>query len=474
MACFNDLPNELLTMILNYVAAADIQNFAQINHRINSLAQQPLKKHRRLSRQYATVTISADNVRDTCDLLDHLLRTDHGHYIQVFVIDTYPSPYEGRWQCNRDMTSSALESLVHEVSTRKIFAQAVDEAEGSSVGARIWTHRKDILIALLLLHAPNVRCLRFLDSSCDFWCADPVWLQTILRQAVSGDPPTILENLSTVFSNASPHPLDHKQDLIRVPSVRRLELPSLYHWVSRNPESALCRLETFELIPRAQYHPWYFVSSQALHAFLTETKHLTTLNIQTKVFEDLQPPVLLTFADILSPVCSFLRILTILCPTKEHNDSMVRSPGSLAEFIALEFFEAHFDGIYPQYLPPSLQTIKLHGKACCVHRKTLGTKRYSARIFIEAVLNGHKSGKNPRLKDLQFTAKLAAGKKRSRELVEDLMRQCIPFGIQFKAPDVVDNAIARPTSTVPPRQRGQPLPLLMKDHHIKTEAPQLT
>ena len=60
------------------------------------------------------------------------------------------------------MTSSALKSLVHEVSTRKIFAQAVDDAEGSSVGARIWTQCKDILITLLLLHAPNVRCLRFL------------------------------------------------------------------------------------------------------------------------------------------------------------------------------------------------------------------------------------------------------------------------------------------------------------------------
>ena len=71
-----------------------------------------------------------------------------------------------------------------------------------------------------------------------------MWLQAILRQAVSGDAPTILGNLSTVFSNASPHPLDHSQDLIRVPSVRRLELPSLYHWVSRNPVSALCHIET--------------------------------------------------------------------------------------------------------------------------------------------------------------------------------------------------------------------------------------
>ena len=235
------------------------------------------------------------------------------------------------------------------------------------------------------------------------------------------------------------------------------------------------------MIPRAHYHPvsTYFVSSQALHAFLTETKHLTTLNIQTKVFEDLRPPVFLSFADILSPVCSFIRRLTILYPTKEHNTTIVRSPGSFVNFIALEFFEAHFDSIYPQYLPPSLQTIKLHGKACCMYGETLGTKRfgnkrYSARIFIEAVLKGHKSGKNPRLKDLQWTAKLAAGKKRSRELVEDSMRQCIPFGIQFKAPDVVDNAIARPTSTVPFMQGGQPLPLSIKDHYTKTEAPQLT
>ncbi|KAI4240074.1 MAG: hypothetical protein L6R42_011588, partial [Xanthoria sp. 1 TBL-2021] len=134
----------------------------------------------------------------------------------------------------------------------------------------------------------------------------------------------------------------------------------------------------------------------------------------------------------------------------EHNMSIVHWLGSFAGFIALEHFEADFDGIYPQYLPSSLRTMKLHGKACCIYGKSVGKKRYSARNFIEAVLEGHKSGANPRLKDLEFTDKLAAGNKRSREMLEESMRQCAPFGIQLKAPDVADNALAPTTSRIPP------------------------
>lgn len=449
MACFDDLPNELLTIVLDYIAIADFENFAQINRLINSLAQQRLEKHRRWSRLYASTTITMFDLRSTYDLLKNFMHTDHGQYVRTLVLEGLRGVFfhGANGQHIQELTPSAVDCLVHEVSTRKIFAQALEEAEGTNLREKIWIHRRDILVALVLLCTPNVRHLRLHSNTFYFW-ANAVWLHAILRQAVLGNSQTVLGKLTSVIVYGNGLSLICFQDLIRIPSVRKLQLDSLENWIPQDRASAPCPLETVELMPSLLEFGTPTVDSRALHAFLAETKFLTTLGIQTRVFEDVQWPELLTFADILSPVCSTLRNLTILYPKGEHNMSIVHSLGSFAGFIALEHFEADFDGIYPQYLPSSLRTMKLHGKACRIYGKSVGKKRYSARNFIEAVLEGHKSGANPRLKDLEFTDKLAAGNKRSREMLEESMRQCTPLGIQLKAPDVVDNALAPTTSRI--------------------------
>ncbi|KAL8750994.1 MAG: hypothetical protein Q9199_006712 [Rusavskia elegans] len=449
MARFDDLPNELLTIVLDYVAIADFENFAQINRLINSLAQQRLEEHRRWSRLYASTTIPTFDLRSTYDLLKNIMHTDQGQYIRTLVLDRLGVFFTpgANGTPNQEWTPSAVDCLVHEVCTRKIFARALEEAEGTNLREEIWTHRRDILSVLPLLCTPNVRHLKLPSNSYDPR-ANPVWLQAILRQAILGNSQTVLGKLTSVFLYGNGLSLSFFQDLIRIPSVRKLQLDSLKDWIPQDRASAPCPLETVELMPGHAYRH-NTVNSRALHAFLAETNFLTTLDIQSRVFENVQWPELLTFADIMSPVCSTLRNLTILYPKGEHNNSIVHWLGSFADFTALEHFEADLDGIYPQYLPSSLRTIKLHGKACCIYGKSVGKKRYSARIFIEAVLEGHKSGANPRLKHVEFTDKLAAGNKRSRELLEESMRQCAPFGIQLKAPDVVNNALAPTTSRVP-------------------------
>ncbi|KAL8644274.1 MAG: hypothetical protein Q9226_007848 [Calogaya cf. arnoldii] len=432
MACLEELPNELLKTILDCVAVADFENFAQINRHVRSLAQQRLGKHRQLSRQYAKISIPAFELKKTYHLLKTFMSTDNGQYVRTFVLDDIS-------RCYQQLTPEEVDWLLQEVSNIKIFAQALEETKAARLSSEHWMHQQDILTTLILYHIPNVSCIRLPVS---------VWLDAILLEAIQGDSRSALGKLTTVSTDWTGRSLSHLQNLLRIPSMRKIQLECLENWVPQGQTSAVCLIQTVELVLR-HAHQRQYTTAPALNAFLTEVIHLTTLKIRISVREDTAWPELSTIADILSPVRNTLRNLTIILP-KGHETSMLRSLGSFANFIALKHFEADFDGIYPQLLPPSLRSIKLHGKAYCRYGTRVGKKYYSSRVFIEAVLEGHKSGANPRLIDLEFTEKLAHGNKRSREMLEEAMRQGTAVGIQLKAPDVVDNMIVPATSRVLP------------------------
>ncbi|KAL9017893.1 MAG: hypothetical protein Q9180_008746, partial [Flavoplaca navasiana] len=418
MPCFDDLPNELLAIILNYVAIPDFENFAQINRHVKLVAQQRLERHRLLSRQHASTMIPAGNLKFMCDLLKTLLTTDHGQYIRTVVFDRSINPY----RIARELRPEDTDWLIHQVSIRNIFTQALAQSDGADCREKVWNHRQDILSALVLLCIPNVSHMTFPNDFFDSWWPDPIWLQAILSPKARGDPQRGLQKLASIDMSGGSVSYCRFRDLIlRTPSLRELRLDNLHSWLPQGEAYDLCRITTIKLIP-TQSEPYRSVSSRALQAFLKETRQLTDLIIESKVMENMTAPRLLTFAEILSPVASTLRNLAILDPRGEHNNSVVHWLGSFVDFIALEHFEAYFDGIYPKYLPPSLQRTKLHGKACCVYGKTEGKKRYSARVFIEAVLEGHKSGANPSLKYLEFTKGLSPRDKRARKILEEAMR----------------------------------------------------
>ncbi|KAL8847962.1 MAG: hypothetical protein Q9221_006978 [Calogaya cf. arnoldii] len=445
MACLKELPNELLKTILDGVAVADFENFAQINRHVRSLAQQRLEKHRHLSRQYATLSIPAFELKKTYHLLKIFMSTDHGQYVRTFVLDDLN-------RRTQHLTPEEVDWLLHEVSNIKIFVPALEEIQAARLSPADRMHHLDILTTLILYYTPNVSCIRLPSQ---LWPEVSVWLEPILREAVLGDSQSFLEKLTTVSSSVigssvNGRSLNHLLNVLKIPSIRKLQLDCLgENCVPRGQTSAICPIQTVELVP-SHASQGYTIDSQALYAFLAQTKYLTTLNIQSGVVQYLASgQERSTYADILSPVRSTLRNLTILTLKGQWRTSSLRSLGSFIDFIALEHFEAAFDGIYPQHLPPSLRSIKLHGKASCVHGKRVGKKAYSTWVFIEAVLDGHKSGANPILNRLEFTTKLAAGNKMSREMLEEPMRQCTRAGIQLKAPDVVDNMIIPATSGIP-------------------------
>ncbi|KAL8976527.1 MAG: hypothetical protein Q9205_007477 [Flavoplaca limonia] len=442
MPCFNDLPNELLAIILDHVDIPDFENFAQINRHVKLFAQLQLERHRLLCRQYATTKIRPCNHESMYELLQTFMTTDHGQYIRTITFDRSTAYV-------REFPPGTFSWLVQEVSNRKIFTEALAQSVGADLMEKVWNHRRDILSALLLLCTPNVTHMSFPNDFFDSWWPDPIWLQAVLCPKARGDPQRGLQKLASVHMSGSSVNYYRSRDLIlSTPSLRKLRLDSLHSWFPQGQAYALCPITTFKLIPNDS-DPFRSVDSRALQAFLTETKQLTDLTIESKVLEHVTAPRLLTFAELLSPVTSTLRNLIVLDPRGEHNNSVVHWLGSFVEFIALEYFEAHFDGIYPKYLPPSLQRTKLHGKACCVYGKTEGKKRYSARVFVEAVLEGHKSGANPSLKYLEFTQGLSPRDKRAHKILEEAMRQCAPLGIQLQAPDVIDNAIVPVKSAAP-------------------------
>ena len=438
MPGFNALPNELLAIILDYVAIPDFENFAQINRHVKQVAQQRLERHRLLSRQHASTEIPACNLNFMFDLLKTLMTTDYGQYIRTVVFDRSTNFHRHA----PDLRPEDIDWLIHQVSVRKTFTLARAQSDGADLREKVWNYRRDILSALVLLCIPNVRHMTFTNDLFDSWWPDPIWLQIVLGPRARDDPQRGLEKLASVhMSGSSVSCYPFRGFILRTPSLRKLRLDSLHTWSPQGQAYALCRITTFKLIPKPS-DLFHSVDSKALQTFLTETKQLTDLTIESKVLEDTKAPRLSTFAELLSPVASTLRNLAILDPRGEHNNSVVHWLGSFVDFIALEYFEPHFDGIYPKYLPPSLQRTKLHGKACCVYGKTEGKKRYSARVFVEAVLEGHKSGANPSLKYLEFTERLSPRDKRARKILEEAMRQCAPLGIQLQAPDVIDNSIA--------------------------------
>ena len=445
MPGFNALPNELLTIILDYVDIPDFENFAQINRHVKLVAQQRLEKHRLLSHQYATTNIRDYDLKSMYGLLKTFMTTNDGQYVRTIVFER-SVVFDQRAQ---GIPSEDLDWLVQQVSNREIFTEALAQSDGANLMGKVRNHRRDILSALLLLCTPNVSHMTYPNDHDrswwpDPWWPDPLWLQPIFCPADNSNSRTVLGKLTSLdMSGGGVDYPDYQDLIIRTPSLRKLRLDSLQVWNGTQRDDP-CLITTLDLMP-INVDPHYDIFSKPLHDFLGETKCLRTLTIKSWINDSVrrpEAPAMLTFANVLSPVSNTLRNLTVLYPKRGGPSSKISSLGSLVDFNTLEHFEAYFDGIFPEYLPLSLRAMRLHGKTCYTCRVN-GKTRYSARIFIEALLEGHKSGANSRLKHLEFTARLASSNNRARNMLDEAIKQCGPFCIQLKAPDVIDNAIVR-------------------------------
>ncbi|KAL8865496.1 MAG: hypothetical protein Q9198_009296, partial [Flavoplaca austrocitrina] len=129
MPCFDDLPNELLAIILDYVTVPDFENFAQINRHVKRVAQQQLERHRMLSRQYASIKLPACNLKSMCDLLKTFMTTTHGQYGRAVVYNR-SLDFHGH---ARELRPEDVDWLIHQVSIRKIFTLALAQSDGADL-----------------------------------------------------------------------------------------------------------------------------------------------------------------------------------------------------------------------------------------------------------------------------------------------------------------------------------------------------
>ncbi|KAL8668392.1 MAG: hypothetical protein Q9168_006975 [Polycauliona sp. 1 TL-2023] len=444
MACFDDLPNELLAMILNLVAVADFENFAQINKTVYIVAKKRREEYRRLCRQLEYTCVPSSDLQTTYDLMRTCMDTEQGEYLRNIRVDKSSAWVDRHTPLVPLRLSPEDEDwMLEEVSTDEVFDLLLQTPGYTDVRHKIQRYCQNVLSALLLLYTPNIRRLEL-----SFHFHDCVWLQSIFRHAIHDDSQTVLGNLNSIlFYGLHGDPPDI-HTVMRIPSVRRLTLESLWKWTSADESSARCPIEILELLHANDED--HVVDAQALRSMLVETTCLNTLDIQCRVFEkDTQPGQLLTWANTLLPVCRTLRNLTIVYSKPRDYERVIHSMGSLKGFIALESLEAQFDAVCPRDLPSSIQSLKLHGKPRCFSAHSEEDTLYSACTFIEAILEGHRSGENCKLKHLEFTENLASNNGRSRETLKEFMTQCAALGIELVAPDVTNNAFATTESTAP-------------------------
>ncbi|KAL8805260.1 MAG: hypothetical protein Q9223_006358 [Gallowayella weberi] len=441
MARFSHLPNELLILILSFVAVEDFESFAQVTPSFYVLARPQLEEHRRLCRDYSNIRIPWDNISWTFDFVETIMKSSHiGHYIRRLEVNA-----AGLYHSTK-LAESEIDFLQQEVSSRAIFSQSVAELD-SELRNTIRQYPRDVLISLIVLHAPNINSIKASNSRYlireSGW--QSVWLRDIFHQAASGGAPPVLCRLKSVRMDEETLFADQIQDLLRIPSVRVLKLAGLKGEGSDWNEGS--HIDTLKFNNhRMGYN---FVDSTLLRALLPKLQHLTRLDVKIRIFGPEHSADMETLADVLSPVRSTLRRLKLLCPTGDSGGSIIRFLGSFVGFGALEYLATHFDGIYPQLLPGSLQTLKLYGRAYCIYGDLSGGD-YSARVFLDRLLERYKSGENLKLKDLQFTSPLKPPNQEAYEMLKKSMELCTRAGVKMRAPDVVENKLPPISADLPP------------------------
>ncbi|MCJ1460826.1 hypothetical protein MMC28_011208 [Mycoblastus sanguinarius] len=96
MACFSDLPSELLLAIWEHILPPDdIENFAIVSKTIYSLARPFLQEHRRLRDEFTTITNACDDsyAQFPYYLREILLNPHYALYVQELIIDGWTDSF---------------------------------------------------------------------------------------------------------------------------------------------------------------------------------------------------------------------------------------------------------------------------------------------------------------------------------------------------------------------------------------------
>ncbi|KAL8706790.1 MAG: hypothetical protein Q9201_000216 [Fulgogasparrea decipioides] len=453
MVNLDSLPNELISTVIQLVDVDDFEGLLLVSRRIYGLAQPRLREHRRLVREYSHTCVSDGYGVVPRHLPDLIIEDPYaGQYIRSLSVEMHPAFHASGFEsisesCFASVTShTGYKQLLHLIRDLKLWS--VHETE---------LPRRELPIVLLLLYAPNITFIQVNVSGNTGWQSRHSRLWIALAQAAKSQSIPVLSKLESVRLGGGGLTLRHVQAFGAIPSVRTLRIESLCGWVPGNqdtqPEQDARRssVDALEIVS-SMLGGGYDVCSASLRQLLLGFGNLTCLTVMLRLIEH-HP--LRTFAEVLAPISYTLRELTILYPRASRDKGAIRSLGSFVQFTALEWFETYFDGIYPYDCPASLQTLILCGKARCVYGKDRGKQRYSARVFLEAVLDEVTSQSRPKLYDLRLLHPLTPRNGKPRQMLEETLERCYRAGLVVTAPDVVNGMLVTPRNKTLRNSTGQ-------------------
>lgn len=170
MAAFAQLPNELISKILWQAEPRDIESLSAISKHVYHLATPLLQEHRKLKRQYTRLKSPREVGCEEVDnwFVEHLIAILQNPRIALYINELHLTHWKESWQTLHGAPDSAslsgyhlsypahmLDQLEHAVRT----ANTIPPDRIGDWITRIRAGDEDPIIALLLLHMPNLQTL---------------------------------------------------------------------------------------------------------------------------------------------------------------------------------------------------------------------------------------------------------------------------------------------------------------------------
>jgi len=241
MATFADLPNELISKILHQTAPSDIEALSAISTNVHLQAARLLREHRELRKQYTILRTpaSGSDEEEGNWLAGLLMMILHNPRIALYITELHLNFWQDSWDVlHSGHHSPASVSRYHlsyptdmleqfEETTRSMELILPREVDGWMNAIR--RGDEDPIIALLLLHLPNLRSLAY-----ELYCqpSQHKVLKTIRRIGEAKNQPRLLElkevNLDYESRWEHTETCDLSSAFMSIPSVQSFRTASSY------------------------------------------------------------------------------------------------------------------------------------------------------------------------------------------------------------------------------------------------------
>ena len=262
MTVFADLPNEMIDIILSFVEPEDLENFAQVQRRVQELARSLLQTHREMIRKYRT--LNDESVSPLLKLV--LVKPLVGRYVEMMDLRNMEGRYEYQdehvdddFDSIRLAATEAKEHLFPRVDIEDLLDPTSDAYDRRGLG-----------LALLLPFLPNLNVIRFRDAE-----FSQSWVDSFIANAPRAANPVLPKLQKIQIHSQLGFTLARLLPLAALPSLKELSASRLAKWFDSN------RLETLPTASEITKLELYdsSVSFETLHTFLQIFYKLETFTI---------------------------------------------------------------------------------------------------------------------------------------------------------------------------------------------------